>query len=222
MQRLKIGRLTCDYASVASRRICYILAPMALDDRQMAALATGYGCNIVVIHGMDWDNDLTPWPAAGVLPQDECFKGKAADFLSLLRGELIPEVEHTLGVSNDVERTLSGISLSGLFALWAWMECDTFANIGSISGSFWYDGFADWLETTRKPPKSGYAYFSLGDMETQNVNPRYGTVEICTLRVVETLRRAAVRTVFETTSGTHFAPLLPRVERIFRGLKEFD
>ncbi|MDE6638872.1 MAG: hypothetical protein K2K32_11640 [Muribaculaceae bacterium] len=41
--------------------------------------------------------------------------------------------------------------MSGLFALWQWMVCDTFRNIASLSGSFWYEGFMEWMKSRTIP-----------------------------------------------------------------------
>lgn len=217
METMKIGQLSCDFVNTGSTRICYILAPIPLDGRRITEYAKRYGYTIVVVHGMDWDNDLTPWAAPGVLPNDECFRGKASEFLAYLLQEVMPEMERTLCMGSAVEHTLVGISLSGLFALWAWMECDAFRNIGSISGSFWYDGFADWLSNANKYPKDGCVYLSLGDKEAESATPRYRTVERCTARIAETLYEAGIRMMFEMTSGTHFAPIYPRLEKMFQG-----
>ncbi len=222
METMRIGKLKCDFVNTESTRICYILAPIPLDERRITECAKRYDYTIVVVHGMDWDNDLTPWKAPGVLPEDECFKGKADDYLACLLWEVMPEMERRLCMDSAVERTLVGISLSGLFALWAWMKCDAFTNIGSISGSFWYDGFADWLSNANKYLKEGCVYLSLGDKEAENVNPRYRTVEKYTVRIAETLHEAGIRMMFEMTSGTHFAPIYPRLEKMFQGFMKLE
>lgn len=98
------------------------------------------------------------------------------------------------------------------------MNGNDFTHIGSISGSFWYDGFAEWLEHIAKPRKGGCAYFSLGDKEGINGNPRFRTVVADTASVVRTLRMAGIHTMFETTAGTHFAPVYPRIGKVFGGL----
>lgn len=89
----KIGRLTCDYVSAGNSRICYILAPIPLNGSNIEEWAIRYDYNIVVICGIDWDNDLTPWKAPGVSAGDEDFQGLASDFLRLLQGKVMPEIE---------------------------------------------------------------------------------------------------------------------------------
>lgn len=165
MRSITTGRVTCDCVSFAGPRISYILTPMRLNENRLKQWSERYATSIVSIYGMDWDNDLTPWTAPGTEVGDADFKGNAADFRSFLCATVMPEVEAGLHVPSSVERTLIGISLSGLFSLWTWMNGDDFTHIGSISGSFWYDGFTEWLEQIAKPRKEGCAYFSLGDTE---------------------------------------------------------
>lgn len=43
----------------------YLLSYEPLDDEWLGMAAELYGMNLAVISGMDWDNDLTPWPAPG-------------------------------------------------------------------------------------------------------------------------------------------------------------
>lgn len=215
--RKKIGSLTCDYVADEGKRVCYILVPLPVKESDLETWAKRYGYNIVAIRGMDWDHDLTPWPAPCVLPQDEDFKGHSGEFLSLLRHHVLPEMERVLGLQVSIERTLVGISLSGLFALWAWMNGDDFAHIGSVSGSFWYDGFPDWLKKN-VIHKNGTAYFSLGNQESKDGERRFSMVQADTRIIVKTLQDANVRAMFEQTKGGHFSPLAPRIEKLLQGL----
>ena len=221
-RQLQIGNLICDSVAVGSRHTCYLLVPIALDGRLVAMLAKRYGYNLVAVHGIDWDNDLTPWPAPGVFPGESDFRGEAMKFLTLLRERVIPEIEQLPGMDASAGRTLIGVSLSGLFALWAWMQGDDFAHIGSISGSFWYDGFAEWFCGEGIRPKAGNAYFSLGDKEGRDGDsPRFRTVQRHTVQVVDALHRNGIQTVFEQTSGSHFAPFQPRLEKALTAFTGF-
>ncbi len=218
---LKIGRLTCDCTAAGSRRITYMIAPMALDKGPVEALAKRHSTNIVVVHGLDWDDDMTPWPAPGVYPEDADFKGRAAEFLDLLRGGVIPDAERLPGMEASEGRDLIGVSLSGLFALWAWMQGDDFDDIACVSGSFWYNGFADWLCGEGVRPKSGLAYFSLGELEGNSKDhPRFRSVRQATARVIDALHRNGIRTKFLRTAGTHYAPFIPRLEKAFAALSD--
>ena len=111
----------------------------------LGILSEKYGVSIVVIEDVDWNDDLTPWQAEGVFRKAKPFGGKAALFLDKLTREIITDVEKQLGIKK-AERTILGVSLSGLFAVWSMFETDAFTNIISISGSLWYDGFVEWME----------------------------------------------------------------------------
>lgn len=216
LESIRVGHLICDCAYAASSRICYILTPVRLDKKRLEQWCNLYETTIISVHGMDWDNDLTPWVAPGVETNDADFEGKASDFLSFLCATVIPKVETSLHGQPPTERILVGISLSGLFAVWAWMNGDDFTHIGSISGSFWYDGFTEWLEQHAGTTcKRGHAYFSLGDKEGIHGNSRYHTVVTDTECVIRTLQKSGISAQFETTSGTHFAPIYPRMEKVF-------
>lgn len=222
VERKTIGRLTCDYATAGCARVCYLLSPLPVSGEEIGHWAEHYGGTMVVVRGFDWDNDLTPWPAPGVLPGDAAFRGDAEALLAVLRRRVLPEVESGLDLSPSFVRDLAGVSLSGLFAVWAWMQGDDFRNIGSISGSFWYDGFTDWLAREGAVQKPGYAYFSLGDREGVVGNPRYRTVQKDTARVVGTLQGLGIRAFFEPTRGTHFAPFAPRMEKLLQGFARLE
>ncbi len=196
--------------------VCYLISPVPVDPETAETWARRRG--IVVVSGTDWGNDMTPWPAPGIVKGGDDFGGNAAKFLSIFRGRILPECERALHIHGDCIRSLAGLSLSGLFALYAWLSCDEFTNIGSISGSFWYEGFADWFESRRPVSKAGCAYFSLGDKEGKGGNPRFAGVRENTSSIIMKLREDGVRTMFESTPGTHFTPFIPRMERLLTWL----
>ncbi len=222
MKKIKFGKLLCDCISVQGSRTAYLITPMALDKAELSELASRFNVNIAVIHGVDWDDDMTPWPAPGVLTADADFKGEAAGFLSLLRSEVIPRIESLPGIDAGEGRILIGVSLSGLFALCAWRQCEEFSDIGSISGSFWYDGFAEWFCREGVRPKQGMAYFSLGQKEGGDKDhPRFRTVRQDTQKVIDSLSLSGTRTLFKSTAGNHYSPFLPRLEMALEALTKF-
>lgn len=201
------------YPSPGSSRVAYLLVPLEIGSDGLGALAEKYSTNIVEIIVRDWDDALTPWPAPGVFSGDREFAGDAASTLKTLRKSIIPKAEKIFGLTDDVYRQLVGVSLSGLFAVWAWMQGDDFKDIASISGSFWYDNFTNWLATDGKRSKDGFAYLSLGDKEGQTRIGRYKSVVAETARVESILKDDGAEVMFESTQGTHFAPMLPRFEK---------
>ncbi len=201
-----------------SDRVAYILYPMDMLSGWIEAASEKYKATIVVITGMDWESVFSPWPAKGVPKGSPDFKGESPEFLKLLQTELIPTVEKALGVSQNVERTLVGVSMSGLFALWQWMLCDTFRNIASLSGSFWYEGFIEWMRTRSIPSKSGKAFFLLGDKEALSKVTAFQSVGQNTQEIVSLLRANGIPTEFESVPGNHYSDAIPRLDKAFSAL----
>lgn len=175
--------------------------------------AEKYSTTIVVITGMDWQNVFSPWPAKGVPKGTPDFKGQSPEFLNTLNNVVIPKVESSLGLNSEVVRSLVGVSMSGLFALWQWPLCDTFVNIASMSGSFWYEGFLDWFKQHDFSEKTGKAFFLLGDQETQA--KAFSTVGVNTQEIVNTLRQEGVNVTFKSVSGNHYANPIQRLDESF-------
>lgn len=196
-------------------RICYILYPTDCLGGWIEDAAHNFGVSIVVITGMDWDNDLTPWRAKGQPRGCPDFQGNALKFLSTLISDVVPEIERRLNVPNDVERTLAGVSLSGLFALWQWMVNNTFHNIISLSGSFWYDGFVEWIKSQPVPEKTGKIYFLLGNLEATTKVKAFQTVQTDTSEIVDYLRDNGINDFFELVPGNHYQYGEQRLNRAF-------
>lgn len=192
-------------------RVMYALMPMDFDHEWWSQQAKHFGVNIVVVTGMDWDDDLTPWPAPGEPPGSPGFEGDAEGFLMMLEQQLVPMVEMKLKIEN-AQRTLCGISLSGLFAMWARTQTADFRNIISISGSFWYPGFAKWLSKAPIPRvPDGKIYISLGNEESHTNIKAFQSVAVDTDSVVDTLRRKGLDVEFRSVPGNHYAPPEPRL-----------
>ena len=195
-------------------RICYLLMPQGLTaeaEEWLEAASESYAVSAVVITGMDWNDDLTPWPADGVFRKAKPFGGKAEEFLKELTAE-IERFESDFGPVS--ERYLLGISLSGLFAVWAAFQSDFFSGIISISGSLWYDGFAEWA-AGRVPVVKDF-YISLGDREKNSKDRRMCTVQDATESLVKVLQSSGVpvRYILEADT-THFSPIVPRLQMAF-------
>ncbi|MDE6578368.1 MAG: hypothetical protein K2J82_11555 [Muribaculaceae bacterium] len=216
---IKIGDLTCLCSTpVSNSKIAYILYPMDILNDWIESAAEKYGATIVVITGMDWQNVFSPWEAPGVPKGDPDFKGESPEFLKLLQENVIPVIENSLHIADNPERNLVGVSMSGLFALWQWMECDTFRSIASLSGSFWYEGFINWMEKIKIPPKSGMGFFLLGDKESKSNVREFNTVGVNTDTIVSLLKSAGIKVVFRSVPGNHFSDAVPRLEMAFNAL----
>lgn len=202
----------------ATQRLCYLILPEGVTkeiDDGLKAFADRYGISFILIKDVDWNDDLTPWPATGVFKKAKPFGGKAPGFLKKLTTEIIPETEKKLSIGN-AERTLLGVSLSGMFAIWAGYHTDVFAHLISISGSLWYDGFTDWMPSQKFSESIESVCLLLGDREKNSKEKRMATVEEKTRAAADTLKsQCKGKVAFELVEGTHFSPILPRLERAF-------
>ncbi|MDE5594534.1 MAG: hypothetical protein K2I89_03045 [Muribaculaceae bacterium] len=218
-QTIKIDNLDCLCSSSGSKdKIAYILYPMDMLADWIEPAAQEYDTTIVVVTGMDWQNVFSPWAAKGVPKGTPDFKGESPQFLKQLQQQVIPSVESLLGISNDATRTLVGVSMSGLFALWQWMVCDTFANIASLSGSFWYEGFLDWFMNRPVPAKSGKAYFLLGNQESKSKVKAFSSVAENTEQIISRLSTAGIDVEFQSVPGNHYSDPIPRLAKAFSAL----
>ena len=136
-------RLACQLPQQAVRQLVYFHSPVD-DLTPPEDLLEQAGAAFLCITGEDWNADLTPWPAERVFAKGGDFGGRADRYLRVLTEELLPFAEHSLH-AESLPRTLAGVSLSGLFAVYAAHRTDAFHRICSVSGSLWYDGFLDFM-----------------------------------------------------------------------------
>lgn len=90
-----------------------------------------------------------------------------------------------------------------------------FANIISLSGSFWYEGFAGWIESHPVPKKTGRAYFLLGNQEARTDIKAFQPVQTDTEVIVACLRRSGIEADFEIVPGNHYQYGEQRLTRAF-------
>lgn len=156
---------------------------------------------LVEVSGVDWNDDLSPWPIDKLFADDEPCGGKAGEWLAVLTGEVIPQVEAGLPVSR---RIVAGYSLAGLFALWSTYNTDVFSGVVSGSGSLWYPGFIDYARSHPFCRTPEAIYLSLGDRERFSQIKLLTTVEDATRNLYEYYRQAGINTAFELNPGNHF------------------
>ena len=167
---------------------------------------------LAAISSVDWNRELSPWPAPKVFRGGGDFGGEGPAFLDMLTGQIIPSVEAQLSIA-PVSRAFAGYSLAGLFALWSVFQTDVFDGAASVSGSLWFDGFMDYLESATPPNGLRQIYLSLGDKEKNARNQRMAAVEDCTRRAAELLREWDIPVFFEMNPGGHFQNIPGRIAR---------
>ncbi len=224
-QELHINQLTVILAENPGKELFYLLTPFPFPTTKVESWARAYHCSMAVVSGMDWDNDLTPWPAAAVPKGTEPFQGRAPEFLREIEETVVPKVEAMM-LDAPSRRALCGISLSGLFATWTFMQSTMFHDLGSISGSFWYQDFVQWLEgeasqATAKANPDRRCYFSLGNKEGGAAgNATFADIQAQTRRVVEIFRQMGYNATFEQTLGNHYVDPEPRIRAMLKALVE--
>lgn len=149
----------------------------------------------------NWDDNLTPW-AADAKMKGRTFGGNAADLLSAVLREIIPEVKE-----GDSRIFIAGYSLAGLFSLWALYESDVFSGCACCSGSLWYPGWAEYAGT-HKIHLPSKVYLSVGDREKNSKNEYMKKVEEAYKIQRELLGTDAY---FELNEGGHFRDVNARV-----------
>lgn len=164
---------------------------------------------LAAIGGADWNRDLSPWSAERVFKNGEDFTGGGREHLDFILNSVIPEAEVDF---SPKKRVVAGYSLGGLFALWASFQTDAFDYVMTASGSMWFDGFLDYINS-HTPQKAERVYFSLGDREKKTGNPRMKTIEDATLTAVETMKNYGAKTFFEFNTGGHFDNVPDRIAR---------
>lgn len=205
--------LNLDIVTTESDDVCYMLLPERMKEADMNWLeevVQKYPVNIVAISGMKWNDDLTPWKAPALNPKEEDFKGKAKNFLSSLLCDLFINTEQSLRL-NHPKRHLIGISLSGLFALWASTETNKFNSVASISGSLWYDGFVEWFK--EQELLADRYFLSLGDKEVKAKNERLASIGTCTESILQIIQDKSKEVTFISDEGNHFEFFKERLEK---------
>lgn len=164
------------------------------------------GCppfHLVTVSGIDWDQDMSPWPSAPVVASDDHFTGGARAYLGWLLEKVVPCAENELGLKNPVSY-IAGYSMAGLFALWSLYETAFFSGAVCASGSLWYPGFRDFaLRRDFRGTPAG-VYLSLGDRESAVENPALQQTEEVFRTLARHLADSGTPSVFEQNPGNHY------------------
>ena len=175
--------------------------------------------SMLVVSGMDWNRDLSPWEAPAVFKNDAPFGGKADEFLDKLLDQAIPDAISELG-SKPQFIAIAGYSLAGLFAVYSLYRTDIFSRAASASGSFWFPGFLEFASSRELAKKPEKLYLSLGDQEARTRNPVMATVQDNAEKLAALFRGRGIDTVFELNPGNHFMDPALRMAKGIRSILE--
>ena len=156
----------------------------------------------------DWEHAFSPWPAPRAFKKAPDFSGGATETLASL-GARLPTVERCLGLQPRW-CGIAGYSLAGLFAAWSAYHASPFSRVACVSGSLWFDGWADFATSRLLQTPPARAYFSLGDGEKNSRHPRMATVENATRATAAYWQQQGIRTTFALNPGGHFDDIAAR------------
>ncbi len=160
-------------------------------------------CSLLTVYGLDWDRDMSPWPAPGVDRNGPPFPGDAEAYLRRLLEEILPEACARLPYApGDI--CIAGYSLAGLFALWSLFRCQIFSRAACVSGSLWYPGAAEFFRDRVPVRLPDRLYLSLGDREAAVRHPLLRTVRERTEETAGRFRTLGVPVTLEWNPGNHF------------------
>ena len=162
---------------------------------------------LIAVGGVDYDNDLSPWPAPAVFKGQENFAGGADEYLKLLTEMIMPKVAEVLDSELGLRpayNALAGYSMGGLFTLYAMIKTGVFKRFVSASGSLWYPGFFEKLKDAEFPAEPEAVYISLGGKESKANNPVMAQVETRTRAVKDLFSERGIDVTLEMNPGNHF------------------
>ena len=149
----------------------------------------------------DWNRELSPWDSPPVFGKAGFGHG-AAQTLSFVQNELMPELARRFDLAPEIPVILGGYSLAGIFALWSGYRTDCFSAVAAASPSVWFPGWISHAET--HAPLTRAVYLSLGDREEKTKNPVLAAVGDCIRSQYDLLLAAGLPCTLEWNPGNHF------------------
>ncbi len=174
---------------------------------------------IVRVPVRDWNDALTPWPAAGLYRGEPDFGGNAAATLAELVDEVLPATEERWGLVPQ-GRAVCGYSLGGLFSLYAFVS-GAFDACACLSGSLWYEGWVDYMSRASTSLDGTFAYLSVGAKERRAARPILKGVQRNTEECVCVLEQLGCSVRYAVVPGGHFEHVEQRFAAGLGALAEF-
>ncbi|MBV6715265.1 alpha/beta hydrolase [Paenibacillus chitinolyticus] len=124
----------------------------------------------LILVGLEPDERLdeyTPWPAKALVESVQDFGGSGKKYLDLVVHELKPYIDGRYEtLAGPAGTGMIGASLGGLISMFAAFEHPSvFGRIGSISGSFWYEGITEYMRGHKLADEGQRFYMYVGDQE---------------------------------------------------------
>ena len=187
------------------------------EGKEVFAKCAELGCDnfaIAAIGGLNWNHDLSPWPAPTIGNNKYGFGG-ADEYIRKLTNEIMSGIRAKLGFEPEFS-AIAGYSLAGLFAVYAAYKTDIFSRVASVSGSLWFPGFTEFAEANKFAKTPEFIYLSLGDAEAKTRDKNLAPVRKNTEKLFEFYKSQSIPAIFELNPGNHFTET---VSRTAKGIK---
>lgn len=124
----------------------------------------------VILVGIKPDNrnsEYTPWQARALKETNPDYGGQGADYLYFVVNDLKSYIDATYRTLRSTEHTgIAGASFGGLISMYAaYLYPEVFGRIAVISGSFWYEGFIEFMQTAKLEVNGHRLYMDVGALE---------------------------------------------------------
>lgn len=183
---------------------------------QEAAKLRDAAFNLLAVSNIDWNHDMAPWECRPLFPGDSPYTGGADDHLDLIISDIMPRALSLISGAPSFT-AIAGYSLAGLFALYAMYRTDAFSRAASMSGSLWYPGFREYVETHDMKHAPDKIYLSLGDKEARTRQPLMKTVQENTEKIAAYYQSLGYDVTWELDPGNHFRdPMLRSAKGILK------
>jgi len=151
----------------------------------------------LIMIGIESDNRLaeyTPWYAKALTDQHLDFAGHGNEYVDVIVNKIKPFIDEQYSTLVGLCHTgIMGYSLGGLIALCAVYRYPTvFGRVACLSGSFWYQGFVDFIRQAHVPQARRRIYFDIGDLEGKYKSNRQSYMLDNTLQIVRYLKEQAI------------------------------
>lgn len=157
----------------------------------------------------DWNNDFSPWSAPMAIGNEK-FQGKGPETLRWLLDTLVPWLKRKYPESDSYY--LMGYSLAGLFSIWGLYETEYFDGAICCSGSFWIEGWKEYM-CRHTIQAEADIYLSLGGKEEKTNNYLLSSVGDRTRELLMRLQKdpKVKRSTLEWNRGGHFGNSMKRL-----------
>ena len=159
--------------------------------------------HFLAIGNLNWERDLSPWPAPALGKEGDDFTGGGEKYLDCILSEILPVAKEKInGILEFIG--IAGYSLAGLFALYALYKTDVFTRVAGMSGSLWFPGIKEFCKENTMKILPEKLYLSIGDKESKTRHPILQIMQENTEELLGYFRSLGIPCKYELNPGNHF------------------